>query len=156
MKKLLIIAVIIAAAYQVYVQSQPKLTVIQVEAFMASLDTAVDNQDYKSYKKHYDLKSTVRYTNQPNVSDNKNIAIKKMFKAIRSMWKNGISSEGDLQSRRVTISKSEQEAIVETVERVTITHNGVLLEKTNSFSIVTLKLIEGRLLITDTEVRGEG
>jgi len=156
MKKLLIIAVIIAAAYQVYVQSQPKLTVIQVEAFMESLDTAVDNQDYKSCKKHYDLKSTVRYTNQPNVSDNKTIAIKKMFKAIRSMWKNGISFESDIQSRRVTISKNEQEAIVQTAERVSVTHNGVLLEKTNGINIVTLKLIEGRLLITDTEVRGEG
>jgi hypothetical protein len=156
MKKLLFIAVIIAISYQVYIQSQPKLTVNQVEAFIDSFDTAFDNQDYKSYESYYDLRSVVRYTNQPNVSENKTITIKMMFKSIRTMWRNGIYFESETQNQRITISKNEQEAIVETTESVTITHNGMLLEKTTGFSIVTVKLTEGRLLITDTEIRGEG
>jgi competence transcription factor ComK len=98
----------------------------------------------------------VRYTNQPNVSENKTITIKMMFKSIRTMWRNGIYFESETQNQRITISKNEQEAIVETTESVTITHNGMLLEKTTGFSIVTVKLTEGRLLITDTEIRGEG
>jgi len=156
MKKILISAVIIAAIYQIYVQSQPTLTVNKVEGFIASHDVAIENKDYISYKKHYDLNSNVRYTNQPNISDNKSIAIKKMFKTMRSMWKNGISFESDVQNRRIIISGNKQEAIVETVERISIIHNGRQLENTNGVSIVTIKLSEEGLLITDTEIRGEG
>lgn len=156
MKKLFIIAIVIVAAYQVYVQSQPKLTTVKVEAFMESLDRAVENQDYKSYKKHYDLNSKLRYINHPSLSEDMVFPIKRIFKTNRSMWKNDVISKSDIQTRRVIISKNNMEARVETAERITLTHHGRVLEEADSFSVVTIKLVEEKLLITDTEIRGDG